>query len=75
MDTVPLATLGKLLGHLLMETIAKYAHLSDDTIAGAFWRRCWIDAICRTTDGRPSGRCCLLSGTARPGQRTTTGDF
>jgi integrase len=35
MDNVPLATIGKLLGHLLPETTAKYAHLSDDVIADA----------------------------------------
>ena len=38
MDNVPLATIGKLLGHLLPETTAKYAHLSDDVIAGAAQR-------------------------------------
>ncbi|MEZ0497613.1 tyrosine-type recombinase/integrase [Sphingomonas sp. IW22] len=35
MDNVPLATIGKLLGHVLPETTAKYAHLSDDVIADA----------------------------------------
>ena len=35
MDNVPLATIGKLLGHLLTETTAKYAHLADDVIADA----------------------------------------
>lgn len=35
MHNVPLATIGKLLGHLLPETTAKYAHLSDDVIADA----------------------------------------
>ncbi|WP_199553303.1 hypothetical protein [Sandaracinobacteroides hominis] len=35
MDNVPLAMIGKLLGHLLPETTAKYAHLSDDVIADA----------------------------------------
>lgn len=35
MDNVPLATIGKLLGHFLPETTAKYAHLSDDVIADA----------------------------------------
>lgn len=35
MDNVPLATTGKLLGHVLPETTAKYAHLSDDVIGDA----------------------------------------
>ncbi|WP_454890522.1 tyrosine-type recombinase/integrase [Sphingopyxis chilensis] len=35
MDNVPLATIGKLLGHLLPETTAKYAHLADEVIAEA----------------------------------------
>lgn len=35
MDNVPLATIGKLLGHVLTETTAKYAHLSDDVIGDA----------------------------------------
>ena len=38
MDGVPLATIGKLLGHLLPETTARYAHLADDTIADAAQR-------------------------------------
>lgn len=38
MDKVPLATIGKLLGHLLPETTAKYAHLADDVIADAAQR-------------------------------------
>ena len=38
MDQVPLATIGKLLGHALTETTAKYAHLADDTIADAAQR-------------------------------------
>lgn len=38
MDSVPLATIGKLLGHVLPETTAKYAHLSDDVIADAACR-------------------------------------
>lgn len=38
MNNVPLATIGKLLGHLLPETTAKYAHLSDDVIADAAQR-------------------------------------
>ncbi|MGH9914541.1 MAG: tyrosine-type recombinase/integrase, partial [Pyrinomonadaceae bacterium] len=40
MDNVPLATIGKLLGHQLPETTAKYAHLSDDVIADAAQRIC-----------------------------------
>jgi hypothetical protein len=32
---MPLATIGKLLGHELPETTAKYAHLADETIADA----------------------------------------
>ena len=32
---IPLATVGKLLGHELPETTAKYAHLADETIAEA----------------------------------------
>jgi integrase len=35
MDNVPLATIGRLLGHVLPETTAKYAHLSDDAIGDA----------------------------------------
>jgi len=38
MDQVPLATIGKLLGHALTETTAKYAHLADDTVADAAQR-------------------------------------
>ncbi len=38
MDNVPLATIGKLLGHVLTETTAKYAHLADDVIADAAQR-------------------------------------
>lgn len=38
MDNVPLATIGKLLGHFLPETTAKYAHLADDVIADAAQR-------------------------------------
>lgn len=38
MDNVPLATIGKLLGHLLPETTARYAHLADDVIADAAQR-------------------------------------
>ena len=37
-DQVPLATIGKLLGHVLPETTAKYAHLADDAIADAAQR-------------------------------------
>ena len=35
MDNVPLSTIGKLLGHKLVETTAKYADLSDDVIGEA----------------------------------------
>ena len=35
MDDVPLATIGKLLGHVLPETTAKYAHLADEIVADA----------------------------------------
>ena len=35
MGNVPLTTIGKLLGHKLPETTAKYAHLSDDVIGEA----------------------------------------
>ncbi|WP_240946910.1 site-specific integrase [Novosphingobium sp. ERW19] len=35
MDNVPLATIGRLLGHVLPEATAKYAHLSDDVIGDA----------------------------------------
>jgi integrase len=38
MDNVPLATIGKLLGHVLPETTAKYTHLADDVIADAAQR-------------------------------------
>jgi integrase len=38
MDNVPLATIGKLLGHALPETTARYAHLADDVIADAAQR-------------------------------------
>lgn len=38
MDNVPLAAIGKLLGHALPETTARYAHLSDATIADAAQR-------------------------------------
>ena len=38
MDNVPLATIGKLLGHALPETTAKYAHLAEDVIADAAQR-------------------------------------
>ena len=40
MDSVPLATIGKLLGHVLPETTAKYAHLSEDVI-GDFLEEYW----------------------------------
>lgn len=35
MDDVPLATIGKLLGYVLPETTAKYAHLADEIVADA----------------------------------------
>ena len=35
MDSAPLSTIGKLLGHKPVETTAKYAHLSDDVIGEA----------------------------------------
>lgn len=38
MDHVPLATIGKLLGHALTDTTAKYAHLADDAIGDAAQR-------------------------------------
>ena len=38
MDDVPLATIGKLLGHVLPETTAKYAHLADEFVADAAQR-------------------------------------
>ena len=38
MDNVPLATIGKLLGHVLPETTARYAHLADDVIGDAAQR-------------------------------------
>lgn len=38
MEQVPLATIGKLLGHQLTDTTAKYAHLADDAIADAAQR-------------------------------------
>jgi len=38
MDNVPLATIGKLLGHVLPETTAKYAHLADEIVADAAQR-------------------------------------
>ena len=38
MDDVPLATIGKLLGHVLPETTAKYAHLADEFVADAALR-------------------------------------
>jgi integrase len=34
-EKVPLATIGGLLGHVLPETTARYAHLADETIADA----------------------------------------
>ncbi len=38
MENVPLSTIGKLLGHALPETTARYAHLSDNVIADAAQR-------------------------------------
>ena len=38
MANVPLATIGKLLGHVLQETTARYAHLADDIIGDAAQR-------------------------------------
>ncbi len=38
MDNVPLVTIGKLLGHVLPETTAKYAHLADEVIGDAAQR-------------------------------------
>ena len=35
MQGIPLATIGKLLGHALPETTARYAHLADEVIADA----------------------------------------
>lgn len=37
-EKVPLATIGGLLGHVLPETTARYAHLADETIADAALR-------------------------------------
>jgi integrase len=37
-EKVPLATIGGLLGHVLPETTARYAHLADETIADAATR-------------------------------------
>ena len=37
-DNVPLVTIGKLLGHVLPETTAKYAHLADEVIGNAAQR-------------------------------------
>lgn len=34
-EKIPLATIGGLLGHILPETTARYAHLADETIADA----------------------------------------
>ncbi len=38
MDNMPLITIGKLLGHVLPETTAKYAHLADEVIGDAAQR-------------------------------------
>ena len=37
---IPLATIGKLLGHALPETTARYAHLADEVIAESADRIC-----------------------------------
>ncbi len=37
---IPLATIGKLLGHALPETTARYAHLADDIISESADRIC-----------------------------------
>jgi len=37
---IPLATIGRLLGHVLPETTARYAHLMDDVVADAAQRVC-----------------------------------
>jgi integrase len=39
-DGISLATIGKLLGHFLPETTARYAHLADEVIADAAERVC-----------------------------------
>jgi integrase len=39
-DNVPLATIGRLLGHELPETTARYAHLMDESVAEAAKRVC-----------------------------------
>lgn len=46
MQGVPLATIGKLLGHVLPETTARYAHLADDTVAEAAQRVSGSVAAC-----------------------------
>jgi integrase len=51
MDNVPLATIGRLLGHVLPETTAKYAHLSDDVIGDAADR---ISSVLAQTIGLPA---------------------
>jgi integrase len=51
MDNVPLATIGRLLGHVLPETTAKYAHLSDDVIGDAANR---ISSVLAKTIGLPA---------------------
>ncbi|WP_404478354.1 site-specific integrase [Novosphingobium sp. BL-52-GroH] len=38
--SIPLTTIGKLLGHALPETTARYAHLADDMIADSAERVC-----------------------------------
>lgn len=56
MDDVPLATIGKLLGHVLPETTAKYAHLADEIVADAasgFQARLPLRWECTDDSARP----------------------
>ena len=39
-DGIPLTVIGKLLGHVLPETMARYAHLADDAVSEAADRVC-----------------------------------